>query len=198
MANWNWLDWVLAAIVLVSIISAIFKGFVAELISLASVAAGVGVAALNYERLAPCLEDLARSRAIALGLSFLLLFLGTLLIGAVIATLARKLVQQAELQWFDRFLGGVFGLVRGIVVDCVLLLILMAFTIKADAVRQSTLAPFITSGSQVLAMVMPKEVKKDFQAGFENFRRTLHHAVKKTLVKRLSKHTNFSESGEVR
>ncbi|HUZ47806.1 MAG TPA: CvpA family protein [Terriglobia bacterium] len=191
MANWNWLDWVLAAIVLLSVITAIFKGFVGELISLASVVAAVGVAILNYGRLAPDLEDLTRSHAIALGISFLLLFFGTLLIGAFVAALARKLIQRAELQWFDRFLGGIFGLVRGVLVDCIVLLILMAFAIKGEAVQESTLAPYITSGSRLIAIIMPREVKRDFQAGFERFRLTLHQADKKTLENQSSNPTNF-------
>ena len=191
MANWNWLDWVLAAIVLLSVITAIFKGFVGELISLASVAAAVGVAVLNYGRVAPCLEDITRSHAVALGISFLLLFFGTLLVGAVVAALARKLVRRAELQWFDRFLGGIFGLVRGILVDCIVLLILMAFAIKGKAVQESTLAPYITSGSRLIAIIMPSEVKKDFQAGYKRFRLTLNQADKKTLGNQSSNHTNF-------
>jgi len=191
MANWNWLDWVLAAIVLVSVITAIFKGFVGELISLASVVAGVAVAILNYGRVAPWFEDLTRSHAIALGISFLLLFFGTLVIGALVAVLARKLIQRAELQWFDRFLGGIFGLVRGVLVDCIVLLILMAFAIKGKAVQESTLAPYITSGSRVIAIFMPREVKKDFQAGFERFRLTPTQADKKTLENQSIDHTNF-------
>jgi membrane protein required for colicin V production len=191
MAYWNWLDWVLAAVVLISVITAIFKGLVAELISLASVVVGVAVAVLNYGRVAPWFEDLTRSHAIALGLSFLLLFFGTLAIGALVSVLARKLIHTAELEWVDRFLGGIFGLVRGVLVDCILLLVLMAFTIKGNAVQKSMLVPYITSGSRVIAVFMPREVKRDFQAGFERFRLTLTQADKKTVQDQSLGHTNF-------
>ena len=191
MANWNWLDWVLAAIVLVSVITAILKGLIAELISLGSVAAGVAVAVFNYRRFAPWFEDLTRSHEIALGISFLLLFFGTLVVGALVSALARKVIQKAELEWVDRFLGGIFGLVRGMLVDSILLLIMMAFAIKGSAVQQSRLAPYITSGSRVIAMVMPREVKSDFQAGFEKFKQTLPHADKKTIENQSSGHANF-------
>ncbi|HVA00339.1 MAG TPA: CvpA family protein [Terriglobia bacterium] len=191
MANWNWLDWVLAAIVLVSVITAILKGLMAELISLGSVAAGVAVAVFNYRRFAPWFEDLTRSHEIALGISFLLLFFGTLVVGALVSALARKVIQKAELEWVDRFLGGIFGLVRGMLVDSILLLIMMAFAIKGSAVQQSRLAPYITSGSRVIAMVMPREVKSDFQAGFEKFKQTLPHADKKTIENQSSGHANF-------
>lgn len=191
MVNWNWLDWVLAGIVLVSVVTAILKGFLAELISLASVVVGVVVAVLYYGRFAPWFEDLTRSHAVALGLSFLLLFFGTLAVGALASVLARKVIEAAELQWFDRFLGGIFGLVRGTLVDSVLLLILMAFSIKGEAVQHSMLAPYITSGSRVMAMMMPREIKDDFQAGFEKFRQALTQADKKASENHSSDHANF-------
>jgi membrane protein required for colicin V production len=156
---------------------------IAELISLGSVAAGVVVAVLNYQRFASWFEDLTRSHEIALGISFLLLFFGTLVAGAIVSVIARKAIQTAELQWIDRFLGGIFGLVRGILVDSILLLILMAFTIKGTAVQNSRLAPYITSGSRVIAMFMPRQVKTGFQAGFEKFRQALAQADKKAIEK---------------
>lgn len=191
MANWNWLDWVLAAIVLVSVTTALLKGFVRELVSLASVVAGVAIAVLNYGRFAPWFDDLTRSHAIALGISFLLLFFGTLVAGALVSVLARKLIQKSELQWFDRFLGGIFGLVRGVLVDCIVLLILMAFTIKRSAVQKSVLAPYMTSGSRVMAIFMPREVKVDFQKGFERFKQALTQADRKALENPSVGHANF-------
>lgn len=191
MANWNWLDWVLAAIVLVSVITAIWKGLMAELISLGSVVAGVAVAVFNYRRCAPWFEDLSRSHGVALGLSFLLLFFGTLLVGALVSVLVRKAIHQAELEWFDRFLGGVFGLFRGILVDSVLLLILMAFAIKGDAVQNSRLVPYITSGSRIIAMAMPSKVRSDFQVGLEKFKQALTQADQKSMRKKSVNHTNF-------
>ena len=131
------------------------KGFVQELISLASVLIGLVVAAVGYTRAALWFDDLTKSHEIALGLGFLVLFLGTLLAGALMGMLARKLIKTGGNQWFDRFLGGIFGLVRGVLVDAILLMALMAFAIKPDAVRRSALAPYVTTGARVIAFVMP-------------------------------------------
>ena len=60
------------------------KGFVQELISLASVVIGLVVAAIGYTRAALWFEDLTKSHEIALGLGFLSLFLGTLMVGALV------------------------------------------------------------------------------------------------------------------
>jgi membrane protein required for colicin V production len=181
MAHWNWLDWVLASIVLLSVVTAMWKGFVAELITLASVIAGLIVAALYYERTAPLLLAYTDSRAVALGASFIVLFAAVLVAGALVSVIAKRLVRKVELQWFDRFLGGIFGLVRGLLVDCIVLLAMMAFAIQQGAVERSTLAPYISAGSRVLAVVMPGDMRKGFRAGFEKFRRELIQTDKKDV-----------------
>ena len=173
MATWNWLDWTFAAIVMASVITAMMKGFVRELISLASVVVGLVVAAIAYPRAALWFDDLTKSHEIALGLGFLVLFLGILIVGALVGALSRKLIKAAGIQWFDRFLGGVFGLLRGTLVDAILLMAMMAFAIKPDAVRQSSLAPYVTAGTRVIALVMPGNLKAQFHLGFEKLRDAL-------------------------
>jgi membrane protein required for colicin V production len=180
MGTWNWLDWILVVVVLVSVVAAAIKGFVRELISLAAVLAGLVIAAVGYERLAPWFEELTRSREVALGAGFLTLFVGTLLLGGLLSALAWRLVRKGELERTDFFLGAVFGLMRGVVVDCVLLMTLVAFALKPEAVQQSVLAPYVTTGARVVALVMPKELKEQFRAGFERLRQAILQEDKKT------------------
>ncbi|HET7212415.1 MAG TPA: CvpA family protein [Terriglobia bacterium] len=181
MEHWNWVDWVLATIVLVSVLTAMWKGFVAELVALASVIAGLVVAAFNYERLAPLLQGFTRSRGVALGVSFLLLFIVVMVVGALISSLASKLVKKVRLQWFDRFLGGIFGLARGVLVDCIVLLVMMAFAIQQVAVEKSALAPYFIAGSRVVALAMPGKLRGEFGAGFEKFKKEMNLNDKKTM-----------------
>ncbi len=181
MGAWNWLDWTFAAVVLISVAAAIMKGFVRELISVSSVVIGLVVAVAAYPRAALWFEDLTKSHEIAQGLGFLVLFLGTLLLGGLISLLARKLFKAAGIQWFDRFLGAVFGLFRGVVVDWVLLFVLLAFTIKPEAVQQSSLAPYVSAGAKVISLVMPADLKAQFRVGFERFRETLIQNDKKAI-----------------
>jgi len=181
MGAFNWLDWIFAAIVAVSVIAAYVKGFTRELISLGALVAGLVVAAVGYPRSALWFEDLTKSHDVALGLGFLALLLGVMILGAVVSVLARKLVKTAGIEWFDRFLGAVFGLVRGVVVDCILLLVLMAFAIKPGAVGQSSLAPYVTTGARIIALAMPSSLKAQFRLGFERFKETLSQNDRKAL-----------------
>jgi membrane protein required for colicin V production len=173
MVTWNWLDCILAAIVLASAVSAVVKGFARELIALGSVIVGLGLAALGYWRAAAWFEDVAKSHEVALGLGFLAIFLGTLLLGLLVSFIVRKLLQTVGLQWFDRILGGVFGLLRGVLVDAVILMAMVAFTIKPEAVRGSALAPYITTGARGIAIIMPQDLKAQFHRGFERFQEEL-------------------------
>jgi membrane protein required for colicin V production len=173
MGTWNWLDCILAAVVVASVVAAIMKGFVQELISLGSVLVGVAVAAFGYPRAALWFDDLTRSHDIALGLGFLVLFAGTLLAGALAAAVARRFIKTAGVQTFDRFLGGVFGLGVGVLIDAVLLMVLMAFAIKPDTVQQSVLAPYVTTGARAIALVMPANLRAQFHLGFDRFHEEL-------------------------
>jgi membrane protein required for colicin V production len=181
MGAWNWLDWTFAVIVAGSVIAAVIKGFTRELISLASLVTALVVAAIAYPRAALWFEDLTKSHEVALGLGFLVLFLGVLLLGSLVSLLARKLIKTAGIQWFDRFLGAVFGLLRGVLVDCVLLLVLVAFAIKPAAVQQSSLAPYVTTGANIISLAMPTNLKAQFRLGFERFKETLSRNDRKAL-----------------
>jgi membrane protein required for colicin V production len=179
MGGWNWLDWILVAIVAASVVAAAWRGFVHELISLASVVAGLVVAALGYRQAALWFEDLTKSHEVALAAGFLALFIATLIVGALVVLLAKKLIKTAGIQWFDRFLGAVFGLARGVLVDSILLMVMLAFTIKPEAVQGSRLAPYVTTGARVLALAMPQSLKEQFRAGFDRFHRSLMESDKK-------------------
>lgn len=179
MGTWNWLDWVLIGIVIASTAAAAVKGFIRELISLATLVAALVIAAVGYARAAVWFEDLTKSHTVALGAGFLALFLGTMLVGAAVALAAKKLVQTAGLQMFDRFLGGAFGLVRGVLIDCVLLMVMLSFAIKAEVVQQSVLAPFVSAGARVVVLAMPRDLKGQFEEGFGRFHQALIEKDKK-------------------
>jgi len=164
-----------------SVIFALMKGFVRELISLAALVAALVVASVAYPRAALWFEDLTKSHEVALGLGFLTLFVAVLILGAIVSLLARKLIKTAGIEWFDRFLGAIFGLVRGVLVDCVVLLALVAFAIKPGAVQQSSLAPYVTTGAHIISLAMPTNLKAQFRLGLERFKETLSQNDKKAM-----------------
>lgn len=181
--EWNWLDGVLLGIVALSVVAAMWEGLIRELISLASLITGVVVAALEYPRAAGWFRGYTDSPEVAKGLGFLALFLGILIAGALIAFLLRSIVQKAGLGWFDRLLGGLFGLVRGFAVCSVLLLAMVTFSLKGSVVQNSTLAPYVLLGARVVAAALPQDLRSQFQTGIGKFKKALIEKDRKALGK---------------
>ena len=177
---WNWLDWTLVGVVLLSAFTAFLKGFIRELISLAALVAGLVVAAVGYQRASAWFEDLTRSHQIAEGVAFLVLLLGVLLAGGLVSALAGRLIKTAGLQRIDRLLGACFGLIRGLALDSILLLALVAFGMKTGAVRQSVLARSLTGWAETLAEAMPDPLRTEFRAGLQKLKQTMGETDKKT------------------
>jgi membrane protein required for colicin V production len=170
---WNWLDWILVIIVALSILVAVRKGFIRELISLAAVIVGLIVAGAEYARAGHWFEHFTKSRHLASAAGFLAVFVFVMLIGAAISLAARLLVQKTGVNWADRLLGGVFGLVRGIVIDSIVLMVLMAFAIQTQAVRHSELAPYVSTGARAMASLVPENLRNSFEGEFRIFRRAV-------------------------
>ena len=177
---WNWLDWILALVVLFSVVSGAGEGLTKGIIGLASLIVGVAAAAAGYHSLGDTLGSLVHSRELAYGLAFFTLFVLVLIVGALVARLTEKLVNTAGIRWIDRLLGLFFGLVRGMIVDAVIVMALLAFAIRPAAVRRSQLAPKVMDGSRALAALMPPELRRQFDAGLAALERGLVSAGERT------------------
>ena len=169
----NWVDYLLLGVVVFSTGISLWKGFLRDMASVISAVVALVVAALGYEWAGRLFEDLTRDQEVARGIGFLSLFFGVLLLGAIVAFLLRKLFTVSGLSWFDHFLGGIFGVLRGILVGSVFLLILTAFEIKQTAVAKSRLSPYFIVCARGLVLVMPEELRTKFRAGYYKFRRVL-------------------------
>ena len=90
--EWNWLDALLVSVVAISVVAAMWEGFIREMISLASLVAGVALAALEYQRVSEWLRRFTESPEAAKGLAFLGLFFGTIVVGAAISFVLRTVV----------------------------------------------------------------------------------------------------------
>lgn len=118
----NWADWTILAIVVVSSLISIYRGFVKEALSLAIWVAAIVIAMWFDDRLAPLLSGLSDTPSVVHSLAFALLFLGTLVVGAMVNYLIGQLVKMTGLTGTDRLFGMIFGLARGLVVVMALLM----------------------------------------------------------------------------
>ena len=174
----TWLDFLLLTVVAVSVAISVWRGFIREVVSMFSVVAALVVAAMGYRWAGGFFEDLARTPQVARGIGFLALFFLVLALGVIASALLRRLVRTAGLDWFDCFLGGTFGVLRGLLIGSVILFVLTAFDIKRSVTANYLLAPYFVVGARAVVLVMPQELKTQFREGYQKFRRALVESVK--------------------
>lgn len=138
----NWADWIIIAIILVSALISLKRGFVKEALSLITWIAAFIIARLFTENLSSLLAPYIETLSIRIVVAFLLLFVATLFAGAVINNLIGYLVKATGLSGTDRALGMVFGIARGGVFVVVLILLVgLTPAIQDQWYRESSLIP---------------------------------------------------------
>lgn len=164
------LDWIVIAIVGLSTLFAFHRGVVREVIALVAWVVGVVAAVTLSPMLATALPDLPAHPAIRYLIAFALILIGALLAGALIAWPISRAIRALGLAFVDRFLGGVFGLVRGVVVVLALALIAGLTPLPQTAWWQNAvLAAPIVAGVEALKPYLPRELadRLDYSRGGE-------------------------------
>lgn len=161
------LDWLVLAIITYSVVSSAMRGFVREVLGLATVVTALFLAAWFYDDLSLVFGGLFATEEIALFLAFALLFTLTLVAGFTTIWLAYRAMKVVRVEWFDRVLGGAFGFVRGWLIGVAIFISLTAFEIQASAVRNSELGPYVLAGSRAVASVTPFDLRARFIIGYE-------------------------------
>jgi membrane protein required for colicin V production len=116
-------DYVVLAIVVISMLVGAIRGFVKEAFSLLVWAAAFLIAFQYSGTVALQLESHIELPSARTSLAFAGLFLSVLLVGGLLTYLVGKLVEKTGLSGTDRLLGGVFGGVRGLALVLVLMLV---------------------------------------------------------------------------
>lgn len=136
--NFNWVDYIIFATFFFSILAGLMRGLLREIIALLTWIAACIVSALfstkvavyftaNGGEHAQTVSDTLASgqpaSTLAITISFICLFLATLLVGAFIGYIVTRLAQIEGISLSNRFGGGLFGLVRAFLVVIVLMFV---------------------------------------------------------------------------
>ncbi|MCB1664343.1 MAG: CvpA family protein [Pseudomonadales bacterium] len=139
------LDGVDVVILIVTGISCMFglwRGFVREVLSLLAWIAALLVARLYSENLGPLLGSWIASEGMQTVFAFAVLFIATLVAGALVNHLVGKLIDISGLKLTDRLLGGVFGIARGVVILMVFIYFGTSFFATERWWTESRLIPY--------------------------------------------------------
>ena len=123
-----WVDYLILAIVGVSALISLFRGFIKEACSLTTWVVAFWVSMRFASPVATLFEPYLSAPSARLGLSYVLLFLLVLIIGAVATHLLTDLVRKTYFAGTDRMVGVIFGIGRGLIIVTVLVMAAQIFT----------------------------------------------------------------------
>jgi len=164
----NWLDYLLLAILLVSVWMSARKGFSREIIGLAAALFALVLGMWFYGLAGSFLIPYVSSARVANLIGFLLVVLAVLVLGGMLGWIVSRFLRTIGLSFFDRLLGAGFGLVRGLLIAISLLTAYMAFGPEIDSrtvpssVLNSRIAPYVLDASHLFVAAAPMELKASF------------------------------------
>ena len=159
------IDWLILVVLLVSVLTAAKNGFFLEVFSLAGIIAGLLIASWNYQKLLPWIGRWIHSFPASEVLSFLCIALGVMLLAGVLGRVIRWSVHSIGLGWADRFIGAVFGFVKGCALVTVAVLVIAAFMPQATWFQQTRLAPYFLSAAHQASVITPYELGERIRQG---------------------------------
>ena len=152
-------DALIVLAVATSVVIGLIRGFVVEVMALVVWAFAIVASLMFAPQLTDALAGSVETPSARIFLAYALVFVGTLLVGAVATWLLRKLVQGTGLSGTDRLLGGVFGVARGAVLVVAVVVMLGLTPFPRDAGwRESRLLPHAVAMAERARAWLPERI----------------------------------------
>jgi len=165
----NWFDIVLIVIMLWSVLSGLRAGLARVVVGFIAAIFGLLAGFWFYRLMAARLIPWVKTVTAADILGFLIIFVGVLILGSLISALLSRLFNWIGLSWFNHFLGGIAGLLRGAVVVAALVDVLVAFSPSPTPsfLGNSRVLPYTIQISSWVVSLAPRELKDAFTEQME-------------------------------
>ncbi len=89
---------------------------------------------------------------------------------------------KGPLKTLNHFSGGIFGLLRGILICLIIVFLLMAFPIgkfNEKILSKSKLTPYCISGIKIVINLIPKEIKNEFNKNYKKLIKRIRENVER-------------------
>jgi len=151
-------DWIMLAVLAVSLALGAWRGLVYEVLSVLGWVASFVLAQWWAPEVAMKLPMSGAAEPIRYAAGFVLVFVGAVFAAGLLAWVAKKLIEAIGLRPVDRTLGAAFGLVRGLVLLLAAAVVVDMTPLKSDAWwQESKGAGVLTAALKGLKPVLPEE-----------------------------------------
>jgi membrane protein required for colicin V production len=155
------LDWIFAAVLLVSVLLGLWRGLVYEVLSLLSWLVALVAARYFAVDMAMWLPMQGSSDTLRYVVGFVLVFVAVVLVGSLIAVVFKKLMTSVGLRPVDRALGALFGALRGGLLLLLGTAVVSATPMKSSASWQESVAVgWSVSAIKSIKPVLPRDLQK--------------------------------------
>ena len=153
----NWLDIVIAIVLVIGIILGVKTGLIKMVISLAGLILAIFLAGRFYVALAGVMNFIPSEQA-ARVVAYIIIFIVVMIIAAIIAWLLTKFVSAILLGWINRLVGGIVGLLVGAIFCGAILAVWVKYTsMGGDVIGGSALGKFFLHTFPLVLALLPSE-----------------------------------------
>ncbi|WP_135079167.1 CvpA family protein [Terasakiella sp. SH-1] len=181
-------------ILLLSGLLALSRGFVHEVLAIASWVGAAFSALYGFQYVRPYARDLIGTEFIADIVAGAGTFVVALIVLTIITKMVAEQVQSSALNPLDRSLGFVFGLLRGVIIVCLLYTAIewmLPASKQPNWMRDAKTMPLIEQGTAALKSLIPSDAAEEVEKQADDARTKTNNAIelKKTFDKMLTPQT---------
>jgi membrane protein required for colicin V production len=156
-----WVDAVLAAVLLVSVVMGLARGVTYELMGLTGWVVAYFAAAWLVPQVAPHIPVGLQESALNQSATLVVCFIGVLVAWGLLARVISLLVKATPLSFLDRVLGAVFGALRGgVLLLLVATVVALTPAAQSPSWRASTAAPLLTGAVKGVKTLLPPDLAR--------------------------------------
>lgn len=161
VAQFNWVDYLIIAVIGLSVLISLVRGFVREAVSLIIWLAAILLALHYAQTLSDSMSKYIASNNVRYIAAWIIICVLALVVGVFINAFISTLVSKTGMGAFDRLIGLVFGAARGVLlVGVVLLFVGQGSVADSKAMHASNLTPVFSPISSWLVQFMPQQVSE--------------------------------------
>ena len=147
----TYLDCTIIGIIIIFLIRGIWVGLIRQLASIMALILGFIMAGSYYEQFSPMLNSFIDSPRISFLITYAVIFLAVFIAVVAVGFLLKKVITISLLGWFDRLLGGIFGLAKATIISTFLFMMLSGVMAASNPIlTKSLLRPYLSKSSGFL------------------------------------------------